>query len=290
MRVPYSERERGPKPRTQERIDERTWGGLVILINTLVDDGSFGAGYPAMCQDGRGPYGCDRDTLGIALRAEVEIEWPLRIEIFPDDQMSIFDMLEFLYEKVGKPIQQDHHSFFGHYHLTFDVQRGQAEYVSAVNRLFARNGIAFEMTEAGQVRRVLSDYVAQIVTSFLSQTGDFETDRLLSAAHAAVTSRSLDTRRDGLEKLWDAFERMKTLEPGKDKKASAEAMLNRVTCGPVFRALLGAEAKALTDAGNTLRIRHSELSQEILSASDHVDYLYARMLVFVHLLLRARRN
>jgi hypothetical protein len=64
-------------------------------------------------------------------------------------------------------------------------------------------------------------------------------------------------------------------------------MLNRVVSGPVFRGLLGFEARTLTEAGNTLRIRHSEISQEILHNPDEVDYLYIRMFGLVRLLLRA---
>ena len=35
-------------------------------------------------------------------------------------------------------------------------------------------------------------------------------------------------RREALEKLWDAFERIKTVGPGTDKAAKAEAMLDRM--------------------------------------------------------------
>jgi hypothetical protein len=220
------------------------------------------------------------------LRAEVDIEWPPSVNRVPDDQLSILDLLEFLFENVGAPIQEDWHSFFGHYHLSFDVPAGQQAFVEAVNRLFARNGIAFEMTAEGQIKRLLPAHVAQLIESAVFHTGDAECNRLLEYARAAVTNPSLDRRRDGLEKLWDAFERMKTL-PGKDKRATAEAMLDRVVSGPVFRSFIGAEAKSLTEAGNALRIRHSETTQEILQNPDEVDYLYLRMFGLVRLLLRA---
>lgn len=287
MRVPYSERERGPKPRTSEVIDDRTWGGLVILIHNRVNDGSFGAGYPSHCPDGRGPDGCDESTLGIALRAEVEIDWPIRTDEVPHDQLAIFDMLEFLFENVGKPVKQDWHPFFSHHHLSFDVSAGQADFVENINRVFARNGIAFEMTAHGQIRKLLPEYAVELVSSATFHTGDAETDRLLEYARSSVTNPSLDRRRDGLEKLWDAFERMKTLEPGKDKRASAEAMLDRVASGPIFRTTLGTEALALTQIGNSSRIRHSEINQEVLGNADQVDYLYVRMFAFLRLLLRA---
>jgi hypothetical protein len=211
----------------------------------------------------------------------------LSVNRVPDDQLSIFDLLEFLYENVGAPTQSDWHSFFSHYHLSFDVPVGQRAFIEAVNRLFARNGIEIEMTSEGHIKRLLSDHGAQLIESAVFHTGDAECDRLLEYARTAVTNPSLERRRDGLEKLWDAFERMKTLEPGKDKHATAEAMLDRVVTGPVFRGFVGAEAKSLTDAGNALRIRHSETTQEILQNADEVDYLYIRMFGLVRLLLRS---
>ena len=43
MRVALSERGRGSQPRTVERLDEETWGGLVLLVDTRVEGASFEA-------------------------------------------------------------------------------------------------------------------------------------------------------------------------------------------------------------------------------------------------------
>jgi hypothetical protein len=58
--------------------------------------------------------------------------------------------------------------------------------------------------------------------------------------------------RTSAEKLWDAFERLKTLEPGADKRAQADTLLDRtaVPSTPRMRMLLRDEAKVLTDIGN----------------------------------------
>jgi hypothetical protein len=69
-------------------------------------------------------------------------------------------------------------------------------------------------------------------------------------------NRSLNVRRESLEKLWDAWERLKTVEPGKDKKASAKALLDKAAVEPNFRNKLEQEARELTDIGNTFMIRH----------------------------------
>ncbi len=55
-----------------------------------------------------------------------------------------------------------------------------------------------------------------------------------------------------LEELWDAFERLETLEQGANKRAQAEALLNWIAAlGLAFREALGREAAELTSIGNS---------------------------------------
>jgi len=283
----FSDRERGDRPRTSEVIDERTWRGIVALIHKRIDDGSFGAGFPSQCSDGQGVTGCDGAALGMALQAEVDVEWPLDPHVMPKDGLAILDMIEFLYPNVGSPIQREFHSYLKHRHIFFDIDIGRMEFVKNINRLLARNSIAFELTAAGLVRRLLPSQMAEQLTKMDFHTRDAEADRLLSLARGKIISPSLDVRRDALEKLWDAFERLKTLEAGRDKRTSAEALLGKVASGPIYRTMLDEEARELTNAGNSLRIRHSEKSQEIIERPEQIDYLFFRMLSFIQLLLRA---
>ena len=83
---------------------------------------------------------------------------------------------------------------------------------------------------------------------------------------------------------------MKTLEPGKDKKASTRALLDRVTTEPTFRDRLEQEANQLTDIGNKFMIRHTEKDKVPICESAQVDYLFHRMFSLIHLLLRASRR
>ena len=85
-------------------------------------------------------------------------------------------------------------------------------------------------------------------------------------------------------------ERLKTLDGQVDKKARTKAMLD-VTAGtssPKFWDALEREAREITGIGNSLRIRHSETSQDMLATSEHVDYLFYRLFSLVQLILRSR--
>src|SRR6185436_10959217 len=108
----------------------------------------------------------------------------------------------------------------------------------------------------------------------------------LEAARQKFLNRSIDVRRESLEKLWDAWERLKTLEPGRDKRESAGRLLDRASGEPALRARLEHEARELTEIGNTFMIRHTEVDKVPVVASAHIDYLFQRMFSMIRLLLK----
>lgn len=288
MKRYWTDREYGERPRTQDDIDDRVWGGLRTLVQTGLSDGSFGYRFPERCPDGSALCGCDEHAFVGMLRAEVPgTEWPLPRQERPATSV-ILDVLEFCASAIGKPIRGFHHDYHRHHHLTWDREAGLARFVSNVNVVFARNGVAYELAEDGQARRLLPQPLGNALRGAIFKTGDPETDGLLEAARRRILLPKPEDRRDALEKLWDAFERLKTLEAGADKRAQAEALLDATGVERTrFRALLGAEAMALTHIGNTFRIRHSETTQEILSSPEQVDYLFGRMFSFVWMVLKA---
>lgn len=259
-----------------------------VSSTPAVEDGSFGYRFPNECDDGGAVFGCNWRAFGRVLQAEVPgIEWPLPDQGPPPTDI-ILDLLEFCADAVGEPIKGTYHRFFKHYHLSWNREAGLARFLSDVNRIFARNGIAYELTPDGQARRLSPKPLAEALRSAVFKTGDDETDRLLEKARHRIASPREDDRRDALEKLWDAFERIKTLEPGSDKRRQADALLDQAAAPRTeFRKMLGDEALALTRIGNTFRIRHSEVDQERLSSLEHVDYLFWRMFAFVRMVLKA---
>jgi hypothetical protein len=109
---------------------------------------------------------------------------------------------------------------------------------------------------------------------------------MLEAARQKILNRSIDVRRESLEKLCDAWERLKTLEPGRDKRESAGRLLDKAAAESTLRARLEDEAIALTNIGNTFMIRHTETDRIPITDSAHIDYLFHRMFSMVRLLLK----
>ncbi len=282
----FTDREHGQQPAVSETIDGRVWEALHTLIGMRTDDGAFGYRFPQLCQDGNSPCGCDGLAFAKLLQAEVpRIDWPLRPNEAPETPI-ILDLLEFCAKAVGKPILGSYHSYHHHYHMRWDRDGGLAAFVAEVNVLFQRNGVAFKLDADGCAQRILPQLVAESLRWEVFRTGDAETDRLLKYVGTHFLSPKLDDREDATEKLWDAFERIKTLEEGADKKAQAEALLDRAALqGSLMRDSLSVEAKTLSEIGNSFRIRHSEVTQESIDRSEQLDWLFGRMFSFLRLLL-----
>ena len=282
----FSDRELGPLPRVEEEISPIAWSGIFGAIQSRIADTSFGYRYPLGCLDGLGPYGFDESLFYRALEAEIpNISQPLYPSEVPPT-LAILDLIEFCHRAVGKAVETTYHSHYGHHHLRFELEEGQTSFRDDINRILARNGLVYELKSDGKIDRLAPVVLREALASAVFQTGDTDLDSLLEAARTKYLNPSLTVRQESLEKLWDAWERLKTIEPGKDKKASATVLLDKAATEPTFRKRLEDEANELTAIGNKFRIRHSETDKVSLELSEHVDYLFHRLFALIRLLLR----
>jgi hypothetical protein len=226
----FSDREKGPAQRNIEEITPEAWRGLWAIVVTRLQNNSFAHAFPEQCRDGYGVCGVDNDLFEATLHGH-GIVWPISKDTVPDTA-QVMDLLEFCEEYVAQPIEHDYHDFFRHHHLSFKVEEGKAEFRKSVNTVLARNGLAFEMDDDGIMTRLGPPELVKVLKGATFNTGDAHLDELLEDAREKFMDPNLKIRKEALEKIWDAFERLKTIEAGKDKKATVAALL----------------AKAITDA------------------------------------------
>ena len=297
----FSDRENGPRARTEQVISPVVWAGLVATVQALINSGAFGLRFPERCPDGQAVCGCDTDALAASVIAEMPgLAWPLETmclvedgflsqrEPFAPDTLLILDFIEFIYASVAKPIPGKHHDFFSHHHLTFDQQSGQEEFRATVNRIFSRNGVAFEMLSTGRIVRVLPPVLGEDLKRAIFRTGDRTLDNMLDECRAKFSDRNPLVRREALERLWDGWERLKSLADPGDKKRSIKIILDATAAEPSLRARLEGEATELNSIGNSHLIRHSEVNQVPVIDVDQVDYLFHRLFAMIQLILRKK--
>ena len=279
----FSDRELGELPRVTSDISPNVWQGIAWLIQERIDNGSFR----------RNPHEKQWECakrFDAMIKAEIPALSGRLDKISRIDQPELtvtMDIIEFCWKAVSKYEIVNNSLYSVQSTESLDKQAGQAEFRERINHLFQRNGLAFNLTEQGRVKRLIPDEIGEALGRAVFQTSDAELDELLETARRKFLVPDEAEHRDAVEKLWDAWERVKTIE-GSGKKTGATKILDASAGSPQskFRDLLETEARTLTDAGNALRIRHSETNQERLEMAEHVDYLFQRMFSLIHLILR----
>lgn len=318
----YSDRTQGPKPRDAEVLPKETARALLGLVQRKITENWFAKAFPAECEDGDGIVGTDRSRLQADLDGLISsFDYPLASNadkklpelvnsanmteqqkvfdlghsavVFADS--TVFDLLEYTARRIALPRQGKWHNFFKHYELHFDGdsrEEAQAIFQEEVNELLGRGGVIYEFVSVDgtlQIQRMGTPEVRRLMADLQPNSGDKELDDLIIEARRRYLSYKEDERRIGLEKLWDAFERMKTIEPlteGKsNKKASANKLLTYINDKPL-RDVVQKDMEALTNVGNEFRIRHHETDKHAVPVDGH-DYLFARMSNAIITLLRA---
>lgn len=307
----FSDRENGPKPRTIQVIDRRVESALAALIKSFLDKDAFGWKFPEKCRDGNIACGTDLQTFGVALDGAVPgmSAWihdavhntagknqvvdlfapqPPKSENEPlQSTLNILDTLEWLSAHYASTVLREYHGYQKHHHISWRTDT-EYEFQDAVNSIFERNGIAYQFKSSGQIVRVIEGPTAKMVSEAKFNTPDPALNKLLDEAQRSFFSRTEAEKRRATEALWDAFERIKTLEVPTKKPKSIEALIAKVTSHPDGRSLIDAEMSALTAIGNQWRIRHHETDKIELDCAPEIrDYFFLRMFSLMHLLLKA---
>ena len=292
----FSDKESKSKTQTVDSVTPAAWGGIVALIQSLIATGAFGKQYPEMCPDGNAPTGTDEQSFVLALKAEVpDVQWPLQTtekeswetKPWAPETMVVLDLIQFCYQAVAKPIQGGYHSFFRHHHLSFDEEAGKDSFLEKINTIFRRNGIAFVLEYDGAIKRIIPEQFKSFISTHI-RTGDSVLDNMIDDAQKKFLNPDTKIRKEAIERLWDCWERIKTLEDSTDKKKSISILLDKASTDSDTRSLLEEEARKLTDIGNTFHIRHSEVTQIVISNNSIIDYLFYRLFAFIQMLLSSR--
>jgi hypothetical protein len=287
MRKLFTERYGQALPRIAETLDPTTRSALLNLVSARIDDEWFGLDFPNKCDDGYAYAGTDIAKLRHRMKG-YNVIWPKESSHeggTPTDG-QVFDLVEFSYEFIAEALNPSFHSYMGHSHYDFNPDSGRAKFENDVNRIFERNGVAFELTE-GELVRIAPAVLQEVLSGAAFNTRDTILDDLLETARRKFMNHAIEVRRESLEKIWDAWERLKTIETGGEKKAGIKVLLDEASTEPVFRTTLEEEATELTKIGNTFMIRHTETDKISVTDSGQIDYLFHRMFSMIRLLLHA---
>jgi len=297
-----SDRELGAVERSSEEITRDVWNGIISIYENAIANNLLSANFPEECPDGQGISGCDKNQLENAIKAEIpKLITPIRScnshsvyqeDEVPPEKYEILDFIEFLYKNIKDPHTIGrYHEFHHHYHYVFtDDGESNSEYKDKVNAIFERNGIIFYLDDDGKIKRSVPESLRKIITDIRFSTSDERLNELLEISYSKFILPKIESRIESLEKIWDAFERLKTYYE-ENKKASANTLIETISSdNNLFQEYIDTEFHSLTKIGNEFQIRHFEQNKVQLQSNLHIDYLFYRMSSLIHLCVESLKN
>lgn len=149
-------------------------------------------------------------------------------------------------------------------------------FINEINTVFNLNNISLKLVN-GKVENSVEHYIKGVELTSIEETGLKE---LLKEANKYYEKENFNI---AVEKIWDAFERLKTCySPTLDKKKSVSKIIEDVSSNKEpFKDLFNKEFIELTTIGNNFRIRHHEITKIDIDDERHYDYFYKRCLSLI---------
>lgn len=201
-------------------------GLFVRVFLQLRADGYFDEAFGFTCTDAGDVAGKVRDVeLEMLLAIRKKNLWPIETAATRYTEDDLFDVIEFLYQNVSKPIDGTHHSWndCGMHWETFNQAEGRREYREKVNSVLDHYAKRFEISSLGEVLHKPEAGFEAIFEADIPSKDTNVTQRI----NAAVVryrrhGSTLDDRRQAVRDLVDALEylrpKVQTLLTSNDEK------------------------------------------------------------------------
>lgn len=156
-----------------------------------------------------------------------------------------------------------------------------SQFENEINAIFKLNNINVELRD-GEIHSTNNKVIGLDDSTNINEAG---LEELIRIAEDLYNKGNYSY---AVEKIWDAFERIKTYYyPTLDKKKSVEKIINDISYGNEHvKKMFDIEFKVLTDIGNSYRIRHHEKNKIDISNDLYYEYFYKRCLSLISILLK----
>lgn len=121
---------------------------------------------------------------------------------------------------------------------------------------------------------------------------DTKINEIIEESKLYMRSDDSSKKQIALEKIWDAFERLKTVYEDKgSKKSKIENLIEKISYGSESnKIMLNDEFLELTRIGNEYQIRHFEKEKNELTSDEFREYLYFRMLSLISFCIKQTKE
>ncbi|MEL7605775.1 MAG: hypothetical protein AAGU39_06965 [Sedimentibacter saalensis] len=158
----------------------------------------------------------------------------------------------------------------------FEKYNRETDFEAEVNAILKLNDIALKLNN-GKIESIFNNQIKGNTLVPIQEAG------LKELLQEAANYYDEGNFKIAVEKLWDAFERLKTYySPTLEKKKSINKIIGDMSKQKVpYKELFEKEFLELTAIGNNFRIRHHETTKTDIEDNRHYDYFYKRCLSLI---------
>ena len=240
------------------------------VYENLSEAGYFDEDFGFWCVDADHIPGKVTDVkLEIFLKIRKKNLWPIPefIERYSED--DFFDIIEFLYRHVSKPIDGNYHGWnnCGMHWETFNKAEGQKEFKEKINEILGMYRGEYELSEKGEILAKPDIGFEKIFEADIPSTEKSVTERIDSAIrHYRRHGSTLDNRRQAVRDLADVLEYL---------RPKAKSILTKQ------------DEKDLFNLANNFGIRHHNEKQKTnYDIALWLSWMFYYYLATIHVLLR----
>jgi hypothetical protein len=243
---------------------------FVRVFDQLSEDGYFHEAFGYECVDAGFVPGTVRDPdLAILLVIRKRDLWPIRAHSPDYTEDDLFDMIEFLFQHVSKPVEGAYHSWnnCGWHWSKFEMSGGRIEFCEKVNVVLEHYERAFELSPNGEILRKPELGFEPLLAAELPTKDPNVRDRVTAAiVKFRKHGSTIDDRRQAVRDLADIFEYL---------RPQVQTFLTSKDEGDLF------------NLANNFGIRHHNDRQKTnYEAALWLNWMFYYFLATIHVLVR----
>lgn len=205
------------------------------------------------------------------------------------DQYALLDYIEFVAKNLKDVKEEWNHPMYKNYKIIecFDTYKVFNDFKNEINELFLEAGLLYKLTNKKIIERIVENTPLTIeIEESINQVSESGVRELLKDAIALYKTPTLSARKDSVEKIWDALERLKTYYSADKKQSVPKLIKDMGNSEDEFIEIFKEEFTKLTSIGNNFRIRHHEINKIDITDLKHYDYFFNRCLSLIGLAIQ----
>lgn len=205
------------------------------------------------------------------------------------DQYALLDYIEFFAKNLKDIKEEWNHPMYKNYKTIecFNTDKVFSDFKNKINELFLETGLLYILTNEKIIERVVENTPLTIeIENNINQISENGVKELLKDAIALYKTPTLSARKDSVEKIWDALERLKTYYSTNKKQSILKLIEDMGNSNDEFIKIFNEEFRNLTNIGNNFRIRHHETDKIDITDLRHCDYFFNRCLSLIGLAIQ----